>query len=38
MYGFLEKIAALILNKIIIILKYILENYHNLNNINDTTS
>jgi hypothetical protein len=38
MYGFLEKIAALILNKIVIILKYILENYHNLNNINDNKS
>jgi len=37
MYGFLEKIAALILNKIVIILKYILENYHNLNNMNDRT-
>jgi len=34
-HNFLEKIACLILNKIIIILKYILENYHNLNNMND---
>jgi len=38
MYGFLEKIVALILNKIFNILKYILENYHNLNNINDNKS
>jgi hypothetical protein len=31
-HGFLEKIIEVIMNKIIIILKYILENYHILNN------
>ena len=32
LYNFIEKIIGVILTKIILILKYIIENYHILNN------